>query len=71
MARRPLFEGSLVVRKPISHALFDAATAVWKTSRTVTVEKLTETTRSLGVKATPEQIEDMVRVSEFLNTICP
>jgi hypothetical protein len=65
------FKGTLTVRKPISHDLFEVATTIWRTQRTVTVANLSEAVKVLGVKADRPAIEDMVKVSEALNMICP
>jgi len=71
MPEKPIFHDMLLVRKPISHDLFAAATFVWRAQRTVTIENLTQAARFLKTKASKQEIEDMVKVSEFLNTVCP
>lgn len=59
------------IQKPVTKELYEVAAGIWRIGKKVTVSNLTKTCEALGVKTTRESIEDMVRISDFLDAACP
>lgn len=62
---------SLEISQPISKNIFSVATAMWIAGQEITVKSLGDACSGMKIKATPENIKDMVQLSDLLNKICP
>jgi ribosomal protein L12E/L44/L45/RPP1/RPP2 len=64
-------EQKLRISKPIQRDLYDAATFIWRTGQKVTKENLSAIVKAHHIKVDKASIEDMVKLSDFLDMICP
>jgi len=62
---------TLEVSKPISKTIFAVATAMWQTGQEITETSLTRTCKGMRMTVARENIQDMVKLSDLLNRLCP
>lgn len=69
----PKFETKYIleISQPISKSIFAVATTMWMNRQKITVESLGRSCAAMRLRATPDKIRDMVKLSELLNRICP
>lgn len=64
-------EMKIRVSKPVTRDLYAAATFIWSTGRKVTRENLMALVKTQKIEADERSIDDMVKISDFLDMVCP